>query len=54
MPRRRASAEAFPCNARVGRPSEACTTSKSRQPMPFAQPVPSAFIAASLAAKRAA
>src|SRR5206468_5329813 len=54
MPRRRASAAARPWRTRRGGAPRAGTTSKSRQPTPCAQPVPSAFMAASLAAKRTA
>jgi hypothetical protein len=54
MPRRRASTAARPWSTMRGGPLRARTTSKSRQPTPCAQPVPSAFMAASLAAKRAA
>lgn len=53
-PRARATAAARPWSTSAGAAPGARTTSTSRQPMPADQPVPSAFIAASLAAKRAA
>ena len=53
MSSRLARARARPCNTTTGLPRALASTSISRQPTPRA-PVPSAFITASLAAKRAA
>jgi len=54
MPRARATAAARPWSASVGAPFGRRTTSNSRHATPSAHPVPSAFMAASLAAKRTA